>query len=113
MMTMLGCPSRRRRAGLVLFTHLLLLGLSPMAEALHEHAHNWGPELHDAQDDCGHEGRRAECCLLLRTVPAVPAPPVAPGIRAEVSIAVALPGPTADLPDPSGSAVLPRAPPLG
>lgn len=112
MMTMLGCPSRRRHAGLVLFTHLFLLALLPMAEALHEHGRNWGPELHDAQEECGHEGHRADCSLLLRTVPALPAAGAGFSSVDSAPLVLVASSHSIDLPAGPASPALPRAPPL-
>ncbi len=111
MMRMMGCPSTRRRAGMGLLLQLLLLGVLPVAEALHEHGQDARVELH-AHEACAHDGARVECLLLLRTAPALPTAGTVAELTTYVAIARAFPGPDADLPVHSGSPALPRAPPL-
>lgn len=112
MARIIGLPFDRRHAGLVLLTHLVLFSLLPMAEGLHDHRAGRDPEFHDAQEECGHDGHRAECSLLLRTVPAVPAPASSPVTTAQVSVVAAPARDFIDPRDPAGSPILPRAPPL-
>jgi len=114
MMTMMmRCPFGRRRAGLVLFTHLLLLGLLPVAEVLHQHGHPSGVELHNA-GECEHESHQDKCSLLrVGSVPALPTPPARPA-AADVLIATPFAvAPAAALPRAPPSPALPRAPPAG
>jgi hypothetical protein len=114
MMTMMRCPSSRPRAGLVLFTHLLLLGLLPVGEGLHRHGHTSAVELHDATEECGHDAHHGPCSLL--HIGSAPAHPVVGGpLAGAVAVVSPLPRPTSPvgLPDEPISPALPRAPPVG
>ncbi|WP_419948902.1 hypothetical protein [Candidatus Palauibacter sp.] len=92
--------------------HLLLMGVLPMMEVLHDHHAVTVAELHRADGECEHERHGAGCALLgLGSVPAVLAtaaswPPHSSTLAASTS-----PASAADLPDAPASPALPRAPP--
>jgi len=111
-MTMMGCPFRRRRASLVLFTHLLLLGLLPIAEVMHGHLQSQGVELHNSGNECGHEAYHDKCSLLrVGSVPALPAPQTSLVSTAAFIESPFTPTSPVGLPGESASPALPRAPP--
>lgn len=99
---------------MVLLTHLLLMGVLPMAEVLHRHGRHADVELHNVDGDCEHEGHLAKCPILrIGSVSALPVPQASLALGVGASLAP-LSLPTAvGLPDEPASPALPRAPPLG
>ena len=113
MTMMMRCPFRRRNAGLMLFTHLLLVGLLPMGEVLHRHGNAPGVELHSAGEECGHEGYHAQCSLLrIGSTPALRARPASLAPAAAFVVTRFSPASSAGLPSEAVSPALPRAPPV-
>lgn len=96
-----------------MFFQLLLMGLVPVAEALHEHEPLAGIELHNAGEDCEHGSHPAECSLLrVGTVSALPAPSTSPALRGTVVVTHLAPISSVAFQDAPLSSGLPRAPPL-
>ena len=114
MKTMMMSPSNRRRGGWVLLVHLLLMGILPMMEVLHDHHAVTVAELHRGDGECEHEheGSGVGCALLgLGSVPAMFATAASWSPHSSTLAVSASPASAADLPDAPASPALPRAPP--